>query len=106
MVIRAILLPISSVNHRFLSGPVTIHAGRLPVVGTVYSVTAPATVMRPTLLLPSSVNHILSSGPRVIEYPLPNGLVTGYSLSTVPVVVMRPILLISNMVYQMLPSGP
>ena len=67
VVMRPILLPKSSVNHRLLSGPLVMPAGYEVAVGTVYSVAAPAGVMRPILLPPSSVNHSAPSGPIVIS---------------------------------------
>src|SRR3954470_13869047 len=47
-VIRPILLPENSVNHRLPSGPARILTGALLGVGIAYSVTLPAGVILPT----------------------------------------------------------
>src|SRR5207253_1868441 len=66
VVILPILLPLYSVNHSFLSGPVVMNNGRLPGVGTGQSVIAPAGVMRPIRLADeNSVNQMLPSEPDV-----------------------------------------
>src|ERR1700690_4010358 len=44
VVIRPILLPLSSVNHKAPSGPATISSAKAPGVGIGYSVTAPLVV--------------------------------------------------------------
>ena len=63
VVIRPILLPYHSVNHRFPSGPPVIYKGPLGVVGMVNSVKVPVVETLPILPLPFSANHMLPSGP-------------------------------------------
>src|SRR4051812_9161151 len=90
-----------SVHHRLPSGPGVIDFG-LPL--TLYWVTAPDAVMRPTL--PPLVNHSASSGPRVMA--LGEALPSEYSVGT-PSVVIRPMrpspLALTYAVYQR-PPGP
>ena len=49
VVMRPILLPLSSANHRFPSGPVAMPPGRLVATGRPNSVIAPAGVIRAIL---------------------------------------------------------
>src|ERR1035441_2195555 len=67
-VIRPILLPVYSVNHRLPSKPAVIAArvATLLAVGTGNSMMAPVVVMRPILLAAISTNHRLPSGPAQI----------------------------------------
>src|SRR5436309_2401970 len=67
-VIRPMLFPLTSVNHRLPSGPAVIPRGALTAVGTGNSVIDPAVVIRPIWLPPISVNHRLPSGPAVIHH--------------------------------------
>src|SRR3954467_8889467 len=55
-------LPKNSVNQRLPSGPVVMASRKLLDVGTGNSVTAPARVILPILLVPCSVNQRLPSG--------------------------------------------
>jgi hypothetical protein len=68
VVIRPILFPILSVNHRLPSVPAAMPPGELPEVGIGYSAIAPPGVIRPILLPPASVNQTLPSGPRVAPW--------------------------------------
>ena len=64
VVIRPILLPANSVNHRLPSGAATMPWGSLPLVGTGNSaVTTPAVVIRAILFIAGLENHRLPSGP-------------------------------------------
>ena len=63
VVIRPILLLLSSVNQIAPSDPTVIPFGLLSGVGSRNSVTFPAVVMRPTLLPKNSVNQSAPSGP-------------------------------------------
>src|SRR5438445_599896 len=99
---RPILLPLSSVNQRLLSGPAVIPYGALLAVGAANSVTLTQVVRRPIWLRLTSVNQRLPSGPTVISFGLP--LVGGAYSVTVPVGVLfatAPL----NSVNQRLPSG-
>src|SRR5262245_17306922 len=80
-----------SVNQRLPSGAAAIPRGRLPRVGTGYSVKAPRVVSRPMLLPKNSVNHRLPSAPAVMPLGLPKTFGTSYSVM-VPVSVILPIL--------------
>src|SRR5688572_22678063 len=97
VVIRPILPP-SSTNQRWSSGPAVMPCGRLPPAnGTTNSVMTPAGVIRPICAVLDSVNHRLPSGPATMSAG-PTGMLPGatgsvYSVTT-PVVVMRPILLL------------
>src|SRR6476659_434917 len=63
----AILPAVFSSTQILLSGPMTRMNGPEAAVGMMTSlVTVPATVIRPTLLLPFSENHSAPSGPAVI----------------------------------------
>src|SRR5260221_6516747 len=73
VVIRPMLFPLSSVNHRLPSGPVVMPPGSLGVVGTGNWVIAPLVVIRPILFPEDSVNQTLPSGPRV----MPKGALLG-----------------------------
>src|SRR5579863_2519135 len=102
---RPILFVDSSVNQRFLSGPVVMLVGSLSAVGTAYSEMPPIGVTRPTALAPpASVNHRLPSGPAVMLPGSPPDP-TGNSLTT-PAGVIRPIWWASCSVNHRLPSGP
>ena len=65
-VIRPILLPRCSVNHRLPSGPAAMSRGKLSVAGRAYSVMMPPGVIRPILSPSDSVNQRLPSGPAAI----------------------------------------
>ena len=58
MVTPTMLLAPESVNHRLLSGPVTMYCGLPPWFGPGYSVTTPLVVIMPIWLAPGSVNKI------------------------------------------------
>src|SRR5260370_24014596 len=73
VVIRPMLFPVSSVNHRLPSGPVVMPPGSLGVVGIGNWVIAPLVVIRPILFPEDSVNQTLPSGPRV----MPKGALLG-----------------------------
>src|SRR5260370_10839773 len=73
VVIRSMLFPVSSVNHRLPSGPVVMPSGSLGVVGIGNWVIAPLVVIRPILFPEDSVNQTLPSGPRV----MPKGALLG-----------------------------
>src|SRR6185312_1368341 len=62
VVIRPILLPLVSVNHRLLSEPTVMPCG-LPPLGSGYSVNWPLVEMRAILLPSISVNQVAPSGP-------------------------------------------
>src|SRR5947209_6891314 len=62
VVIRPILLPLVSVNHRLLSGPTAMPCG-LPPLGSGYSVNWPLVEMRAILLPSLSANQLAPSGP-------------------------------------------
>ncbi len=62
VVMRPILLPLVSVNHRLLSGPTVMPCG-LPPLGSGYSVNWPVVEMRAILLPSISVNQLAPSGP-------------------------------------------
>src|SRR5215471_21814047 len=81
-VIRPMLLPRASVNHRLPSEPAVISQGAERGVGTGNSVSTPSGVIRPIRLPGISVNHRFPSGPAVITSGCPPA-VTGYSV-TVP----------------------
>src|SRR5258708_5241346 len=72
VVTRPILLPALSTNHRLPSGPVVIPRRAPFAVGTANSVTTPAVVIRPILLV-FSVNHSAPSGPVVMKSGPPAG---------------------------------
>ena len=107
VVIRPIWCVAPSVNQRLPSGPAAIPRGPLKAVGIVNSVTAPAVVIRPILLvLPplNSTNQRLSSGPNAKpKEPLIEGM--GNSVMT-PLGVTRAILPPLSSANQTLPSGP
>src|SRR5947209_309249 len=87
------------------SGPSVIASGvsgKKP--GNLYSVTAPAVVIRPIDLVPKSVNNRLPSVPAVIRYGNVPEALTGNSVIA-PALVARPILPIDS-VNHSLPSGP
>jgi hypothetical protein len=67
--IRPILLPCVSVNHKFPSGPAAIPTGLLDAVRMGNSVIVPEGVIRPMLFAPDAlwVNHMFPSGPAAIE---------------------------------------
>ena len=65
-VIRPILFPLFSVNHRLPSAPAAISNGVLFAVGIVNSVIVPVGVIRPILSPLVSVNHTLPSAPAAI----------------------------------------
>jgi hypothetical protein len=88
VVIRPILLPPTSVNHRAPSGPEAISCGTLLAVGIANAVMAPDVVMLAILLPPISVNHRLPSGPAMMPPGFPDAL---NSVMT-PAVVISPIL--------------
>src|SRR5450631_814036 len=109
--IRPILLPEPgteldpvSVNHSAPSGPAVMKKGKPLAVGRLNSVTTPAVVMRPILLVPSSANHSAPCGPAV----MPMGKLLSGSMNSVkvPVVVIRPICMRSFSVNHSAPSGP
>src|SRR5437879_12732243 len=63
-VMRPILLPPYSANHRFPSGPATMPSGSAKAVAMGNSVTVlPEGVIRAILPTPYSVNHTFPSGP-------------------------------------------
>src|SRR6266567_4298085 len=102
VVMRPILFPWDSVNHRLPSGPVVMPKGPLRATGN--SVTRPAVVMRPILSTLNSVNQRLPSGPTV----MPSGRLLGVGMRnsvTLPLVVRRPMML-GPAVNHRLPSGP
>src|SRR5205814_9082947 len=66
VMMRPILLPVSSANQMAPSGPATIPLGEPAAVGTGNSVITPAVVMRPILLLADSANQRSPSGPSVM----------------------------------------
>src|ERR1700758_4942394 len=66
VVIRPILLPAFSTNHRLPSGPAVIPSGDALAVGIGYSVIVPDVVMRPILFADRSVNQRAPSGPAAI----------------------------------------
>src|SRR6266567_4751287 len=108
VVMRPILFPWDSVNHRLPSGPAAMPNGSQPnlcphLVGRGNTVSLPPAVRRSMRFPKDKVNHRLPSGPVV----MPKGPLraTGNSV-TRPAVVMRPILSTLNSVNQRLPSGP
>src|SRR5215472_8265386 len=109
-VIRPMLLPRSSVNQRFPSGPAVISHGAERGVGTVNSLIWPVLgSMRPTRLPGISVNHRFPSGPAVITRGCPPAVtgnsatapVAGISRATAPAVAA-----FRRSVNQTLPSDP
>ncbi len=91
LVVRApILFPNRSVNQTLPSGPAVMPLGPLEDVGTLYSVMAPAEVIRPMLFPFCSVNHKAPSDPAVIPAGRLDGVGVRYS-KTAPVRVIRPI---------------
>src|SRR5213083_2759484 len=104
-VIRPMLSPSTSVNHRFPSGPAAIPHGITPAVGMENSVKVPVGVIRPILFAEgfSSVNHRFPSGPAAIS----TGSLLGVGVENsviVPDVVIRPILLTLISVNHRFPS--
>ena len=95
VVMRPILLPLSSVNHSAPSGPAVMPYGMLSAPGSAYSVISPAVVIRPILLPLDSVNHSAPSGPAVRSARNASGVGSGYSVSW-PSWVSRPIALPRN----------
>src|SRR5580765_2213507 len=92
VVIRPILLPALSVNHRLPSGPDVMSKGADAAVGTRNSVMTPPVVMRPILLPDSSVNQRFPS----VAAAMPSGSLpaVGTGNSTIaPSAGIRPILL-------------
>src|SRR5262249_6464534 len=107
IVIRPILPPAPSVNHRAPSGPVVMPSGPGDP-GTANStsckLSAVAVVgMRPIFFDVNSVNHSAPSGPVVMECKMPSALI-GNSVMLPPVVI-RPILPPAS-VNHSAPSGP
>src|SRR6266516_3249261 len=108
-VMRPILFPPTSVNHRLLSGPAVMLRSPQPsenpqFVGRGNSLILPAVVLRPILFPKSSVDQRLPSGPAV----MPRGrlfFVLMRNSVMAPPVVLRPILP-ADSVNQRLPSGP
>src|SRR6266851_2254057 len=98
-----ILPPRGSVNHRALSGPVTIACGE---AGTGNSENSPAVVMRPIMVFPDSVNHSAWSGPTVIAPGCALGDGRGNSVTWPVPLAIRPILPAVISVNQRLSSGP
>src|SRR5207244_6484266 len=95
VVIRPILLPACSVNHRLPSGPAVIPVGVLPAVGTAFSVTgwvSPYVGMRPTLFPAPSTRNSLPFGPGATPRGELAAVGIAYSVNT-PAVVTRAILL-------------
>ena len=102
---RPILLPASSVNHKFPSRPAVIDCGIAFGVGILNSVMWPSTPILPIWLAPDSVNHSAPSGPAAIEVGAAFGFDSGYSLA-VPPSSMRPILATDVSANHIAPSGP
>src|SRR5262245_10953502 len=103
--IRAIRLPLS-VNQRPPSDPPVMNCG-FPSTTTGNSVTSPAVVTRPILLVESSVNQSAPSGPTAMATGMPkdgNGVVSNSVKA--PDGVIRPILYALLSVNHRLPSGP
>jgi len=81
-----------------------MYSGTLTAVGMANSVTTPAVVILPILLLDCSVNHKLPSGPAAIaKGAAPVGVANSV---TTPAVVIVPTLLLDGSVNHRLPSGP
>ena len=103
MSILPILLALSSVNHRFPSGPAAIDSGALPTGNSPRI--APPALNFPILLEPPSVNQRFRSGPTTIDSgPLPGG--RGISRRRTPAGDICAILLEASSTSQTFPSGP
>ena len=103
--ILPILLPASSVNQRFPSGPRAIDCGSALGVGSAYSETCPAVVILPISFAPGAVNHNAPSLPAAIEVGAAFDSGNGYSV-TAPACEIRPIPDTPLSVNHMAPSGP
>src|SRR6266851_49342 len=101
-VMRPMLLPVVSANHKFPSGPSAMSPGALPVPGIGKSLDWPVMVMVPIRFAIGSVNHMLPSGPLMMP-PVCAPCGAPYSVYP-PDGIIFPIP--CCLVYQTLPSGP